>query len=35
MALLEPTLILLIGLILGGVVLSIMLPIFEINTLIH
>ncbi len=35
MSLLEPTLILFIGVILGGVILSIMLPIFEINTLIH
>jgi general secretion pathway protein F len=35
MSLLEPALILGIGLILGAVVVSIMLPIFEINTLIH
>lgn len=35
MSLLEPSLILVVGLILGGVVISIMLPIFEINTLIR
>lgn len=35
MSLLEPTLILLVGALLGGVVISIMLPIFEINTLVH
>jgi len=35
MSLLEPSLILVVGLILGGVVISVMLPIFDINTLIR